>query len=90
MNCGQETITRNKNFPKYPVYDTWEYLGSDDAYDYYVVNEQSGHPSLTGVYGSIGGDYWSNPIYHESEVARLQGGNGLPYVLRAWELYISR
>jgi len=40
------------NFPNHKTNETWRLLGSDNNYDYYVVNEASGKDSLTGVFGS--------------------------------------
>jgi hypothetical protein len=46
-----------KKFKNHPINEAWRYLGTDDDYDYYVVNEQEGFDSLTGVFGEEAGEY---------------------------------
>ena len=75
-----------KKFKNHPANDAWRYLGTDEEYDYYVVNEASDGDSLTGVYGDNGGEYWSHPLYL-SNGAKDAKKHPFDYVRKCYKLY---
>jgi hypothetical protein len=75
-----------KKFKKHPTSPAWRYLGTDDEYDYYVVNEHDGFDSLTGVFGEEAGEYWSNPIY-TTDAAKQASEHPFEYIRKCFNLY---
>jgi len=50
----------------------WEYLGSNEKVDFYVVNRLSGNDSLTIKFGNGRSDYASAPIYQPEILESVQ------------------
>ena len=59
------------------------YLGSDEKYDYSIVNIGSNNHSVTRYFGKNGGEYESYPLY-------LTGNYSVPvWVLNVIEFYLQ-